>query len=794
MSEDIISRIKIVLKGEGKIITCLKNVSKKENLKNIRNSNNKITNEYYFCDGEDIIETDIEEEFEIGDLIDKEGKVFLKVKSNLDARINDSESKSLNILENAHIEEGSKIENQKESQNEEKQNLENPQISNDKNIEVENPKSNLEQNLIKFIDKISNSKEELRKKLIQNFEENYISSIDDLLNLKTEDLEIFNLPPIIKKKMLEELNNLKPKEELTDSDKNLIQTIFNQDLPPDILFGSLGATSNPQKQEIIKKYYFSLQKPLKPIPQNLKKLVVKTSEENEEAKLPCFHYPAHQYFGKRYYTLLVMGETGSGKTTLLDAFVNYLADMNYEDKWRYKLVDENHIRDLPPGSSQTSDITSYYVNYQREDGNEINIRIVDTPGLGDTGGVGKDNEIIKKFEEFFHTTDEIDYILVTVKATTTRWTQNSQYVYDRVQEIFGKDAKNRFILMCTFADGQKPIAIKTLEKNLHYEEYFCFNNSALYTPSELSKNEKTNTKFFWKLGMENVKRFFEIILKKNLPPLSLKLSKQVMSKRNWLYESVQNSQKIVNEGFAMLDESSQLLEDIKRNKKLIDQNGSFKVKQNVRHPRTVKLDKTYQFCDNCKVMCCQVCEWPPNATESQCSYFDPTSTHYYAGGCPKCPNHCNKYAHVRAKEYTVYDEKEEYVILDAKKKAYDEGQKGLSFSDRLLNETIEKMRKKGEEILKQMKGIKESLEELDRIALKPRVLTNVEYFQQMIDYEKEHKKKGYQKRIEGLEIMKNRAKQLDALTKTDDITQLFSNYTGVITELKSKSNSSCIIY
>ena len=39
---------------------------------------------------------------------------------------------------------------------------------------------------------------------------------------------------------------------------------------------------------------------------------------------------------------------------------------------------------------------------------------------------------------------------------------------------------------------------------------------------------------------------------------------------------------------------------------------------------------------------------------------------------------------------------------------------------------MNKMKVQGEEILRQMKEIKSSLEELDRIALKPRVLTNVE--------------------------------------------------------------------
>ena len=116
-----------------------------------------------------------------------------------------------------------------------------------------------------------------------------------------------------------------------------------------------------------------------------------------------------------------MGEIGSGKTTLLDAFVNYLADMNYDDPWRYKLVDENDIKDVPPGESNM--ITSYYVNYQRNDGKEINIKIIDTPGIGSIKGVQQDNLIIKQFDEFFKTTLELDYILVTVKSSTTRWTQ-----------------------------------------------------------------------------------------------------------------------------------------------------------------------------------------------------------------------------------------------------------------------------------------------------------------------------------------------------------------------------------
>ena len=78
MSDDIIKNLKIYIKGEGKIIILLKNIVKSENLKNIRNKNDKITSEYQFCDGKEVIEFDLEPDNEIGDLVDSEGKIYIK--------------------------------------------------------------------------------------------------------------------------------------------------------------------------------------------------------------------------------------------------------------------------------------------------------------------------------------------------------------------------------------------------------------------------------------------------------------------------------------------------------------------------------------------------------------------------------------------------------------------------------------------------------------------------------------------------------------------------------------------
>ena len=291
-----------------------------ETLKNIREKCNKITENYQFCDGDDILDFESESTLEIGDIISEDGKVFIKSK--------------------------------------------------------EQPK----------------------------------------------------------------------KESPSDIEKGMIKTLLEKDLTLDDILFTLRFAKGSNEENLVKKYLYELVGQLKPIPNNLTELFVKVEGE----KLPFYQYPAKEIRGKRYYTLLVMGEIGSGKTTLLDAFVNYLAGMNYEDKWRYKLVNENHLKNKHTKESQTTEITSYYVNYERNDWNEINTKITDTPGLGDTKGVLKNNEIIKKFEKLFKEIGELYYILITAKSSTTRFTPYNQYIYDRILEIFGKDAKERFVLMCTF--------------------------------------------------------------------------------------------------------------------------------------------------------------------------------------------------------------------------------------------------------------------------------------------------------------------------------------------------------
>ena len=81
-------------------------------------------------------------------------------------------------------------------------------------------------------------------------------------------------------------------------------------------------------------------------------------------------------FQRRNRCILVIGATGTGKTTCLNSMMNYLWEVEYEDKFRYKLILEN--KNANQAKSQTQKVTAYYLNPPTLD---YSLTLVDTPGI-----------------------------------------------------------------------------------------------------------------------------------------------------------------------------------------------------------------------------------------------------------------------------------------------------------------------------------------------------------------------------------------------------------------------------
>jgi GTP-binding protein EngB required for normal cell division len=112
-------------------------------------------------------------------------------------------------------------------------------------------------------------------------------------------------------------------------------------------------------------------------------------------------------------TILLTGATGSGKTTWINAMVNYVLGVEWDDPFRFILVDED-VRGGSQANSQTQGVTAYDLHHQNGFRIPFSLTIVDTPGFGDTGGIARDKEITSAIEKLFKHKNGIEVHFSTI--------------------------------------------------------------------------------------------------------------------------------------------------------------------------------------------------------------------------------------------------------------------------------------------------------------------------------------------------------------------------------------------
>ena len=173
-------------------------------------------------------------------------------------------------------------------------------------------------------------------------------------------------------------------------------------------------------------------------------------------------------------TIIMVGETGSGKTTMINSLTNYLSDVKLNDNYRYLLINEPETKDNKDNShSQTSDVNIYYIRSKKKD--IPNLRIIDTPGYGDTRGYEYDKKITKMIKDKFEKEIKIiNSICFVAKSDKIRLSFEQNYVFYEVLSLFGKNIADNFIFLFTFCDNKEPLIINSLKKLNFYQEKDLF--------------------------------------------------------------------------------------------------------------------------------------------------------------------------------------------------------------------------------------------------------------------------------------------------------------------------------
>jgi hypothetical protein len=209
--------------------------------------------------------------------------------------------------------------------------------------------------------------------------------------------------------------------------------------------------------------------------------------------------------------VLLLGETGVGKSTFVNAFVNYLmfdtlqqaeqsepivlipvafviteGDQFDEFIVKFGNVDANENHEHQ-GQSVTQQCKSYVFNLN----DRIRLRIIDTPGMGDTRGIDQDDKNIDHVLTYINNLSHLNAICLLLKPNTSRLNVFFRSCINQLLTYLTPIGYNNIIFCFTnarstfFAPGNTgPLLRKMLKQERHddisfqKENTFCFDSES----------------------------------------------------------------------------------------------------------------------------------------------------------------------------------------------------------------------------------------------------------------------------------------------------------------------------
>ncbi|PAA60539.1 hypothetical protein BOX15_Mlig029040g1 [Macrostomum lignano] len=482
--------------------------------------------------------------------------------------------------------------------------------------------------------------------------------------------------------------------------------------------------------------------------------------------------------------IMIVGETGSGKTTLINSMVNYILGVNFEDKFRFRIITDPKEKSLQKSQSksQTQWVTSYTFHHREGCQQPFTLTLVDTPGFGDTGGIVNDKKIVDRIREFFSSPagiDHLDAVGFVAQSGVARLTPTQRYVFDSILSLFGKDIGDNIFVMITFADANVPPVLESLkEAGIVYKSHTKFNNSAVFAKShEMDSMSQMFNKMFWDLGMHSFKEFFSQLNKTETK--SLTLTKDVLTERQRLQTHLIAIKDEINLGISALNRLESEISVIKNHQKDLDRNKDFTytVVEEIAVREAIPAGQYITNCLSCNRTCHYPCFIPDDNDKADCAAMT-------NGKCDECPGRCVWSVHKNMQYRFIFVQQTVTKTSEELKNRYTDAQGKLLTASQLAEKVYGEYLQTKAKVMHLVSESKKCLKRLHEIALKPDPLSEVDYIDKLIDAENMNKREGYPERIQQLRDIRELAIRAENLKKDELMQVLLQNETRVYQKYK----------
>ncbi|CAF4806742.1 unnamed protein product [Rotaria socialis] len=235
--------------------------------------------------------------------------------------------------------------------------------------------------------------------------------------------------------------------------------------------------------------------------------------------------------------ILLLGDTGVGKSTFINAFVNYLTFETLKEAKSNRPVvlipvsflvttgdnSEEHIVKF----GDTSDSSNEDFSHPGQ-----SLRIIDTPGFGDTRGIEQDHKNMQHILENINNLTHLNGICFLLKPNSARLDISFQSYLTQLFSLFGTNALNNIIFCFTsarstfYTPGDTAPLLKKMLTSLSIgnvpfskKNVFCFDSEsfrylvARQNNIRFDSNEKQEYEMSWKTSVSESKRLIDYMHK-----------------------------------------------------------------------------------------------------------------------------------------------------------------------------------------------------------------------------------------------------------------------------------------